>query len=211
MSPSCFPPTVLFLDASLPSAGSSGPSSPVSTVLSRRCDFPTPFPPRSVAFAWRYHGCTRVLLPARPSAHRAEPGVVHPVPPAGISPRRRQDLLRSWGTPNVPLPCSPTPVGPSHQAFAMRRRGPRSDHNEGSHDVTFEAPSHSFSTGCLRFAAQVALPPRKTRFRPLAKLYRTGFPPAGFHRKVSSCILHFIPLSQAFVAQGQTLFFVDIA
>ena len=32
----------------------------------------------------------------------------------------------------VPLPCSPTPAGPTHQAIAMRRRGPRSQHDEGS-------------------------------------------------------------------------------
>ena len=30
---------------------------------------------------------------------------------------KRQDLLRSWGTPTVLLPCSPTPVGPTHQAM----------------------------------------------------------------------------------------------
>jgi len=30
-----------------------------------------------------------------------KPGVVHPVTPAGILPRRRQDLSSSWGTPNV--------------------------------------------------------------------------------------------------------------
>ncbi len=34
-----------------------------------------------------------------------------------------------------------------------RQHGPRFDHDEGSHIATFEAQSHSFSTGCLRFAA----------------------------------------------------------
>ena len=50
---------------------------------------------------------------------------------------KRQDLLRSWGTPIVLLPCSPTPAGPTHQAIAMRRRGPRSVHDEGSCISTF--------------------------------------------------------------------------
>jgi hypothetical protein len=47
---------------------------------------------------------------------------------------RRQDLPCSWGTPIVLLPCSPTPADRSHQAFAMRRRGPHSDHKGGYRD-----------------------------------------------------------------------------
>ena len=35
------------------------------------------------------------------------------------------------------------------------------------------------------FAVRVTHAPRKTRFRPLVRRYRTGFPPAGFQRKVS--------------------------
>jgi hypothetical protein len=88
---------------------------------------------------------------------------------------KRQDLLRSWGTPIVLLPCSPTPVGPTHQAIMMRRRGPRTDHDEGSCIRPFGAQLHGFGTGCLRFAGRVAPTPRKTRFRLLARLFRTGF------------------------------------
>jgi hypothetical protein len=55
------------------------------------------------------------------------------------------------------------------------RRGPRYVHNEGSHEnLPFEAQSHGFGTRCLRFALWVAPRGRKTRFRLLAKLYRTG-------------------------------------
>jgi hypothetical protein len=92
----------------------------------------------------------------------------------GIGQWKRQDLLRSWGTPIVLLPCSPTPVGPTHQAIIMRRRGPRCVHDEGSRIRTFEAQSHGFGTGCLRFAGRVTPTPRKTRFRLPAKLFRTG-------------------------------------
>ncbi len=81
---------------------------------------------------------------------------------------KRQDLLRSWGTPILLLPCSPTPAGPTHQAITMRRRGPRCVQDEGSRIRTFEAQSHGFGTGCLRFAGRVAPTPRKTRFRLLA-------------------------------------------
>ena len=37
---------------------------------------------------------------------------------------RRQDLLRSWGTPLVLLPCSPTPAGPVHQALRCTGAAP---------------------------------------------------------------------------------------
>ena len=114
-----------------------------------------------------------------PARGRALPRAVFRSWSPGISSRdfgqwKRQDLLRSWGTPNVLLPCSPTPVGPTHQAILMRQRGPRTDHDEGSCIRPFGAQSHGFGTGCLRFAGRVAPTPRKTRFRLLARLSRTG-------------------------------------
>ena len=60
MCSACFPRSILPADASLPSTGSSGASSPDSTVLSKRYDFLPPVPPRFVAFAWRYLGRTRL-------------------------------------------------------------------------------------------------------------------------------------------------------
>ena len=56
MCSACCPRSDLPADASLPSTGSSGASSPASTVLSRRYDFLPPIPPHFVAFAWRYLG-----------------------------------------------------------------------------------------------------------------------------------------------------------
>ena len=45
----------------------------------------------------------------------------------------------------------------------------------GSHENhNFEAQSHGPFTRCLRFAGWVAPPPRKTRFRLLTQLCRTG-------------------------------------
>ena len=54
MCSTCFPRSGLPADASLPSPGSSGASSPASTVLSKRYDFLSSVPPHFVAFAWRY-------------------------------------------------------------------------------------------------------------------------------------------------------------
>jgi hypothetical protein len=50
----------------------------------------------------------------------------------------------------------------------------------------FEAQSHGPRPRCLRFAARVAPGPRKTRFRLVTFLRRSGFEPAGSHRKVSA-------------------------
>jgi hypothetical protein len=56
MCPACFPRAGLPAGASLPFPGSSEASSPASTVLSKRYDFPPPVPPHFVAFAWQYLG-----------------------------------------------------------------------------------------------------------------------------------------------------------
>ena len=55
----------------------------------------------------------------------------------GGSQRKRQDLLRSWGTPIVLLPCSPTPAGPTASGPTMPRHGPRSVHGRGSRSYSF--------------------------------------------------------------------------
>jgi hypothetical protein len=137
----------------------------------------------------------RVSLAARPSAAAGEcPGVVHPVSPAGNLVGGDDRISYVPGEPVVLLPCSPTPAGPTHQAFAMRRRGPRYVHGEGSHYAAFEAQSHGFGTGCLRFAGRVTSTPRKTRFRLLARLFRTGLvtrrvPSKGFKAYPTSILL----------------------
>ena len=171
-----------------PPRGPLGSSSPASAVLSTRYDFLPPLSPHFVSFAWRYHGSIRLVssLPPSPNAERRAWGWLPGIPFRDFLPWRRQDLPRSWGTPIVPLPCSSTPAELACQAVATHQRGPRLDHDEGSRIATFEAQSHSFSTGCLRFAGRVTPPPRKTRFRLLAKLYRTDLPPAGFQQKVSN-------------------------
>ena len=72
--------------------------------------------------------------------------------------------------------------------FTQQRRLPQ--------NAAFEAQSHGLHTRCLRFAAQVAPRPRKTRFRLLASFAGWDWLPTGFIRKVS--ILRDILLSQAF-------------
>ena len=112
-------PTVELLDAPLPSPGSSSVQVPrlpryyqgamTSCRPSRRTSFPS-LGGTTQAFVFRPHAAERIR------------GRVSWSWSPGISGRdvgqwRRQDLLRSWGTPIVLLPCSSTPVGPTHQAM----------------------------------------------------------------------------------------------
>jgi hypothetical protein len=73
----------------------------------------------------------------------------------------------------------------------LRRRRP-------PHPPTFEAQSHGPYARCLRFAATVTRcfeQLRKTRFRLVVLLGRTGFEPAGLLREVSASVvaLHWLP------------------
>ena len=78
------------------------------------------------------------------------------------------------GNPDCAFALLSDPGRTNASGPAMRRRGPRCVHDEGSRIRTFEAQSHGFGTGCLRFAGRVTPTPRKTRFRLLARLFRTG-------------------------------------
>ena len=139
------------------------------------------------------------FAPAAAGCAGRGPGVGHPVPPRRDLPRRRRGLPGSWGTP-VSVPCSPTPAGsraPGHCGAATRPSVTLTT-SAPAMMIDFGAQSHGPLTRCLRFAARVAPAPRKTRFRPLAKLCRAGLvtrrvPTKGFR-------LHRFPLSQAFLA-----------
>lgn len=107
-------------------------------------------------------------------------------------PWKCRDLPGSCGT--LPyMPCSRTPAGSCARPSG---RCPSLDApmlpsvfltTSAPAQTNFEAQSHSLHARCLRFAATVAHAPRKTRFRLVAHLGRTGFEPAGFHREVSAC------------------------
>jgi len=93
------------------------------------------------------------------------------------------------------MPCShQTPAGPERQAIQRsrcclpllaRRRLPQL--------VNFGAQSHGLHRRCLRFAVTVTRPPRKTRFRLVTTLGRTGFDPQDLFRKFPSDSSHVIP------------------
>ena len=154
-----------------------------------RCEFPSfigtmrcydsrpSIPPCFVSFAWRYHPRPCASLPSTTRVTSKGRGLVLI---ASLSPWRlfSDGNDRASHVPGEPRLCLCPALRPrqdrSHQACTMRRRGPRSKQDEGSHEANFGAQSHGLGTGCLRFAGWIAPPPRKTRFRLPARLYRTG-------------------------------------
>ena len=78
------------------------------------------------------------------------------------------------GNPDVLMPCSLTPAGPTRQALQRRQRGPRSQHDEGSPRFgNFGAQWHGLGTGCLRFAVRLT-PPHARLASGCWPLYQTG-------------------------------------
>lgn len=181
MFPACFPPAVLLPGNSLPSAGSSW----VRVPRIRRYYGVLRLPDALLAVL-------RFLRPAIPrfrsqfrsrrtaNGSPGEPEVVDPVSSSGNDPRKRQDLPRSWAA-LVPLPCSSDPGGPDASG-QLRCDGvaPAMSTTKAS-ALKLSRLNHTalaLATGTVRsmvgFAGRVTPPPRKTRFRPLARRYRTG-------------------------------------
>jgi len=114
----------------------------------------------------------------------------------GIGQWRRQDLLRSWGTPIVLLPCSSTPAGPTHQAMQCVGAAPDLSTTKAPAFVLSRL-NHTASTLAV-YASQAGSPRHHARLASGCWPDSSGRAclPAGFHRKVSRCILHLSLLSQ---------------
>ena len=196
----------MILTPRFPRQGSRGPGSPASTVLSGRYDSLPLVPPHFVSFAWRYHSLR--LSSFLPSGSTSALG------PGGSwyrhLPRRslKNGNDRASHVPGEPRLCLCPALRPrqdrSHQAtLGAPARPPLRPRRRLLQVVSLEAQSHGLGTRCLRFAGRITPPPRKTRFRLPAKLYRTGFLPVGFQRKVSEQISYMAhPPFPSLVAQG---------
>ena len=125
--------------------------------------------------------CPLVLFALRRTSVPPKPGVGDPVSPAGTSLRKRQDLPSSWRTPIVRLHMFHTDAGrivtPDHFGAATwplvieRQRLPRK---------VFRRSIAWLSDSLFTLRSSGCPAPRKTRFRPLVRRYRAGFPPARF-------------------------------
>jgi hypothetical protein len=160
----------------LPSPGSGWLPFPGFRGTMRRSDALPLLPPHFVSFAWRYHPlrlCSSLSWTRRrPGAWSFRSGNSAARWSSGVE---TTGTPRFLGNPNVPMPCSVTPAGPTSPGpcgesawppFTARRRLP--------HRGNFGARSHGLGTGCLRFARWVSRSGRKTRFWLLAKLYQAG-------------------------------------
>jgi hypothetical protein len=126
------------------------------------------------------------------------------VPPDPVA-WRRAGLPGSWGTPRCACPAlRPRRVRYARPSRSACRRGlPSSSRRRRSRRLSFEAPSRGLHTPGVRFAGRIAPPPRNTRFRLVAILYRAGWVPAGFRKKVSetfSSVYISFPFSRLFLA-----------
>ena len=140
MGSACFPRSGRPTDASLPSTGSSGASSPASTVLSRRYDSLPPVPPHFVSFVWRYlrvHSFSS--LPAG-RVRRRGPELLTRSPGRDLA-EETTGSPRFLGTPKCPFALvSRRRQDCGHQTIAASQRGPWDHKSKGSHERSFGAP-----------------------------------------------------------------------
>jgi hypothetical protein len=181
MCSTCFPRSALPVDASLPSAGSSGVSSPVSTVLPKRYDFLPPVPPHFVAFVRRYLSVHSFFsLPDGRVRRRGLELVTRYLRP-GL--RRGNDRTSQVpGEPRLSVcPCStPTPAGPRTPDHYSAATWPLVIERQRLLRRVFRRSIAWLSDSLSTLRGLGCPTPRKTRFRPLVRRYRTGFPPARF-------------------------------
>ncbi len=82
-----------------------------------------------------------VMFAPRRTSEPPRPGVGNPVTPAGILPRKRQDLHKFLGNHNCPFAHVPIRLRQdrSHQTITVQQRGPWYLKSKGSHERSFEA------------------------------------------------------------------------
>ena len=207
MPPSCFGPTGPSPDASLRSTGFQRGRFPCfdATIKALRRPAAHPAALRFLRLAVP-HRSLAVSLPRVASDKHLRTGAsfLAELPTSARSLRKRQDLPRSCRTPIVPLPCSPTPVGPNTPG-PLRRvdMAPAVSTTKAPHVGTFEAQSHGFGTRCLRFAVAGYPTATQDSLPAAGQALPDGLDhPQGSIEGFQICLLHLILPSHAFVAQG---------
>jgi hypothetical protein len=124
----------------------------------RYCDFRPSYPTRFVGLRTPGTDPCVCLHSARPDAGR-RPGALRC---GGLTPRFDDSAMvgspRFLANPCVPMPCSATPAGPTHQALRCADAAPERTHAEGPcENLTFEAQRHGLGTRCLRFVLELLL------------------------------------------------------
>ena len=174
-----------------PSLAPAGGRSPASAVLSRRYDFLPPVPPHFVSFAWRYLPRALVLFAPRRTSAPPGPGVGHPVSPAGISLRRRQDLPSSWGTPIVRSHMLQTDSGGTAGTRPLRCRSVAPGMQTAKAPAKGLSKLNNMAFGLAVYASPGSLPPHDARLASGRWSGATGraFHPQGSNERFQICIL----------------------
>jgi hypothetical protein len=197
----------------LPSTGSLGFGSPLSSVLSADSDVSYPLRLHFVAFVPPYPALRSVRSDGYERSHR-QPGPLGRRRPQRLFTGRAQDLPGSWGT----LRLHADALGPRRIAHAKPFGAallPCAQRTASAPPITLISRFYHFGlqTPCVRFAAEVTLAPRNTRFRLVANLgqYRNltcRVPSEGFRHATSSTWLSPSPgLAWRNLRGG--LFFID--
>jgi hypothetical protein len=154
-------------------------------------------------------GDTTRALVFRPHAaercHGRSSGVGHPVSPAGSLSVETTGSPTFLGNPIVLLPCSPTPAGPTHQAMQCAGAAPAVSTTKAP---TFVLSRLNHTASALAvYASQAGSPRHHARLASGCWPHSSGraWLPAGFHRKVSRCILHPSSFPKFNVAQGHNI------
>ena len=140
MCSTCFPRPSLLVDASLSSTGSSGASSPASTVLSKRYDILPPSRRTSFPSLGDTSDALVVFALCQTSA-LPEPGVGNPVSPAGNCRGANVGLSQVPGEPQLSVCHVPIRLRQDclRQTIATQQRGPWYAKSRGSHERSFGA------------------------------------------------------------------------
>ncbi len=177
----------------LPSAGCPRTGLPPSTVL---WGTPTPWRPSRLAplVARRLPSRAPAFVsPSRPGAGLGPGALLSGSPHASMCRGGAPGRPKFPGDLVVPVPCSSTPAGPTHQAITVHRRGPRADKTEGSPRVGISG-LNSTAWALAVYASQDGLPHRHAR---LASGHGPGLPggigyPQGCCERFPRCI-RYIP------------------
>jgi hypothetical protein len=166
----------------LPSTGSPRLGFPGFLGTTARSDSSASVPRHFVAFARRYHAASTSHAGAMDASCLRGVG-------SGPPPVVRVEMSRPprfLGSPLRACPALRPRRGRGHQVVAVSRCClPEMVRRRPLHVICLEARSHGLHARCLRFAAEITLAPRKTRFRLGTSLIRAGLGTRGTPVKVS--------------------------
>jgi hypothetical protein len=162
------------------------------------------FPPRFVAFAWRYHGNTPASLPPQRRVGRVGPGVGHPVSPPGFF-RGVGRFSQVSGGPLFPFAhgLRPRPAGFASDQFEATALAPAIG--------TTKAPTMRHFRGSIAWLSG-SLPTYQGAGRPdtaqgllpgAGQALMDGLSPAGSLQKVSNSLHACCPPFPGFLAQSK--------